>query len=152
VARGAFKVAENESPQPQDRVFGTYNYYNNVQKAGDVHRETVGFEKTFLDGAGSIELRLPFFQLLGDNGVDQSEVSDLNVQLKYALLDDPETGSLLSVGFAVTTPTGPNPYLILPTATGIEEIHDVLLQPFVGYILNGTNVYFHGFSAVLIAT
>jgi hypothetical protein len=152
VARGAFKVAENESPRPEDRVFGTYNYYNDVQKAGDVHRETVGFEKTFLAGAASLELRLPFFEMNGDNGVDHSEVSDLNIQLKYALLDDPGTGSLLALGFAVTTPTGPDPYLLLPSATDVEKVHDVLLQPFVGYLWNGTAVYFHGFTAVLVAT
>jgi hypothetical protein len=28
--RGAFKIAENESPQPQDRVFLNYNYYNDA--------------------------------------------------------------------------------------------------------------------------
>jgi len=66
--------------------------------------------------------------------------------------DDRQTGNLLSLGFTITAPTGPDPYLFLPGPEGLEEIHDVLLQPFVGYIWNGANIYFHGFTAVLIAT
>jgi hypothetical protein len=31
VSAGAFKVAENESPQPQDRVFVTYNFFSSIQ-------------------------------------------------------------------------------------------------------------------------
>src|SRR5262249_28822403 len=54
---GAFKIADNESPRPVDRLFATYNYYNNVNTFGgrdfDVHREVFGFEKTFLDGNAS---------------------------------------------------------------------------------------------------
>jgi hypothetical protein len=58
VVRGAFKIAENESPRPVDRVFGTYdNFYNlnsglrmpGVQRTG-LDREVTGFEKTFLNG------------------------------------------------------------------------------------------------------
>ena len=56
-----------------DRFFVTYNYFNNVhapalrvqngfltqERIGyDVHRETYGFEKTFLDGIASVGLRL----------------------------------------------------------------------------------------------
>ena len=31
-----FKIADNESPRPQDRVFSTFNFYNNVE--GDANR------------------------------------------------------------------------------------------------------------------
>src|SRR5439155_703962 len=30
LARGAFKIAENESPQPQDRLYVNYNYFRGV--------------------------------------------------------------------------------------------------------------------------
>ena len=29
-ARGPFKISDNESPRPVDRVFATFNYFNNV--------------------------------------------------------------------------------------------------------------------------
>ncbi len=54
--RLSFKIAENESPRPVDRVFVTYNYYNDVDvfhfgsSRSDLHREMIGFEKTFLGG------------------------------------------------------------------------------------------------------
>jgi hypothetical protein len=89
VGRGAFKIAENESPQPQDRVFLTYNFYSHLPvfaasgltfqpgilpidvpagnirvKSLDVHQQTFGFEKTI--GCNfSIGMRLPFFQTAG---------------------------------------------------------------------------------------
>jgi hypothetical protein len=31
LAHGAFRIAENESPRPRDRIFGTYNYFSNAQ-------------------------------------------------------------------------------------------------------------------------
>ena len=56
-----FKIAENQSPFPQDRVFFTFNYFNNVNANLDryfdspinnlsVYRYIFGFEKTFNDG------------------------------------------------------------------------------------------------------
>src|SRR5439155_99725 len=49
--RGAFKIEENESPRPLDRVFVSYNYFNSVGLPGtpsyDLHREVAGFEKAF---------------------------------------------------------------------------------------------------------
>jgi hypothetical protein len=90
VGRGAFKIAENESPIPRDRVFITYNYYSNLPTAGrdglflpgdgtqvdlagplirsaavDVHQQVFGFEKTLGDGRLSIGLRVPIFQSAG---------------------------------------------------------------------------------------
>ncbi len=65
-----FKMSEDESPQPRDRFYFDFNYYDNVGEAIsrrlgidlhgiDVYRETFGFEKTFLDNSASIGLRLP---------------------------------------------------------------------------------------------
>jgi hypothetical protein len=55
VSAEGFKVGENESPRPLDRLFTTFNYYNNVRKdafrqasfgQADVYRELFGLEKT----------------------------------------------------------------------------------------------------------
>jgi hypothetical protein len=110
VFRGAFKIAENESPRPQDRVFVTYNYYRDVGSVEDVHRETIGFEKALLGGRASVGLRLPFFQVRGNDAGQGTDVGDLSVVLKYALLDDSATGSAVSAGLVITAPTGPEAY------------------------------------------
>jgi hypothetical protein len=153
VAQGAFKITENESPRPQDRVFATYNYFNNVGSGlnppglpqSDVHREVIGFEKTFLDGNASIGMRLPFIQVTGDGSVRRSDIGDLDIIGKYAFINDCETGNVLSAGLVATAPTGGN---FAPD--GAPDIHTWLLQPFVGGIYNLGDFYVQGFSSVLI--
>jgi hypothetical protein len=153
-ARGAFKIADNESPRPQDRVFFNYNYFNNVNGSindflprTDLHREIFGFEKTFLGGNASVGVRLPIFQIDGDGGVSDSDFGDVSFVLKYAVLNDLQTGNVLSGGLVVTAPTGPDAVLF----TG-EDIHPTLLQPFVGYIFNLDSFYVHGFTSLVVPT
>ena len=58
------KISEEQSPMPRDRVFFNYNYFNNARSdCPNVAGRVFGFEKTFLDGAASVELRLPFTKL-----------------------------------------------------------------------------------------
>jgi hypothetical protein len=173
---GAFKVAENESPRPEDRVFLTYNFYDRLTgppsapalatfsgKLGrstffgsvfvppttlhtDVHREVLGFEKTFLGGSASVELRAPLIEQRGDGSLDDADVGDLTLILKYAFVNDHVSGDVLSAGLAVTAPTGRD----VPTVAG--NIHPVLLQPYLGYIVNQGPFYVEGFSSVVVPT
>ena len=56
------KIAENTSPMPRDRLIFDYGYFDNVPLAPggvNVNRLTLGFEKTFLDGMMSFELKAP---------------------------------------------------------------------------------------------
>ena len=64
----AFKIAENQSPRPLDRIFGSFNYYDGVNRSynlrvnpqiGNVeaYRQLYGFEKTFLGGQASFGMR-----------------------------------------------------------------------------------------------
>jgi hypothetical protein len=150
VARGAEKMSENDSPRPQDRVFGNYNYYNNVLNVIDVHRETFGFEKTFLNGDASVGLRLPFFQDVG-RGFHEGDVGDLSLRLKFALINNP--GAVISTGIAVTAPTGPVPTVAIFQPNGtLDEVHPWQLQPFVGYLWGRGQFYFHGFTSVMVPT
>jgi hypothetical protein len=149
VARGAFKITENESPRPQDRVSGAYNFYNNVNSVIDVHRETVAVEKTFLDGNASVGLRLPFFQA-HQPGKNDSDVGDLTAILKYAFVNSDDT--VLSGGLAVTAPTGPIPSVLVFTPFGVKELHSTLIQPFLGYYQAWGDLYVHGFSSLLVPT
>jgi hypothetical protein len=151
-ARGAFKITENESPRPQDRAFITYNYFNDIagsRNVGfpqtDAHREVIGFETTFLEGDASIGMRLPFVQMYGDQAVRHQDIGDLSIIGKFALINDCETGNVLSTGLVLTVPTGGN---FLPA--GLPDIHPVLLQPFVGGIANFGDLYLVGFSSIVV--
>jgi hypothetical protein len=151
VGRGAFKIAENESPRPTDRFFATYNYFNGVGSGipgiptFDTHREVFGFEKTFLDGDASVGMRFNVLQNTGDGGLGAAYFGDITIVSKYAFLNNRETGNVISGGVLVTVPTGPDAILI-----DGSRINPVVLQPWNGGILNFERVFFQGFSSLAI--
>jgi hypothetical protein len=141
------KIADNSSPRPLDRVYAGYNYYNNIGGQGiSANVETIGFEKTFLDGNASFGMRLPFMQLTGA-GNNLSSVGDLTISVKYAFINDPTTGNVLSGGLAITFPTGP-----CITTTGGSSINPTFFQPFAGYLVNSGDAFVHGFSSIIVPT
>lgn len=147
-----FKIADDESPMPQDRFGMAFNYFNDFDYsinnrigAGDVrldeYRATFQFEKTFCGGAGSVGMRLPMSQIasLGsETGQTGGQLGDLSVILKYAPWHN-ERGDVLSTGLAVTAPTGSNDN---------DPFHGTLVQPFIGYLKNWGQWYLHGFVSV----
>jgi len=160
LALSPFKIAENESPRPTDRVFLTYNYFSNIGGAQnnnfniDVHREVIGFEKTFFDGAASIGLRLPFStvdQTFFGNSKTDTNFGDLSLITKFALYNDPATGNVFSAGLSITP----------PTETGNPDFRDVKFQPFIGAIYipfrsgtpsQGSNFYIQALSSIVLPT
>src|SRR5262249_30928577 len=122
-----FKIGDNESPIPTDRVFFTYNYFNNLQgmkgftpvgvqtasstttgflsstvtntatvtppvyaqpNRVDVQSETFGFEKTFLSGDASFELRVPIFQSTdSQDAFNGDHWGDMTGIVKFALIN-----------------------------------------------------------------
>jgi hypothetical protein len=122
----------------------------------NVYRETIGFEKTLFGDRSSVGLRVPFIQAdqgttaepdaqrvnafqFGQvtdtvnevsNRVNRAQLGDISVILKYALIDDRDTGDILSAGMVVTIPTGDG----IPTIEG--TLHPTLLQPYLGYLVN----------------
>ncbi len=155
---GAFKVAENESPRPQDRVFIDYNYYDEIGPSfnrntglsgSDLHVETIGAEKTFFDGLASVEVRVPVFQLVGSSAIEQDHLGDVSLLVKYAWWHDPSTSNLISSGLALTLPTGAS---TVSAVTG-DSIHDAVFQPFLGYGYDfSADWYVHGFSSLAVPT
>jgi hypothetical protein len=150
----SFKISENESPRPLDRVFLVGNYYDNVDRAllapgatANVFREMIGFEKTFLQGDASIGVRLPYFQLTGAPGLGETRIGDLSVLLKYAFVNNRATGNLFSGGLVVTAPTGPS--LPLP---GQSAVNPTIFQPWIGGIWNWKDLFVQNFTAVAIPT
>src|SRR5579864_298329 len=175
-ALGAFKVAEGDSPRPQDRLFLDYNFFEGLQNgpAGgvntttnivvngalaqsvrtfippvpgvDLNREVFGFEKTFFDGICSVELRMPMLQQQFVDGSAANLIGDLTVVGKLALLSNPVTGDVLTGGLALTVPTGGG----LSTIDG--TIYSTLFQPFVGYVWNFNNFFLQGFHSLVVPT
>jgi hypothetical protein len=154
--RSAFKITENESPRPEDRVYLTYNYYNNVDRTftgpgvpqSDLHREMFGLERTFLDGNASIGLRVPFLELTGGQGIDQQELDDISVIFKYAFAYNRQNGDVLSGGMVLTFPTGESIPIV-----GESSINSTIFSPFIGYIYHFTDDFFvQGFSSVAVPT
>jgi hypothetical protein len=154
--RTAFKISENESPRPTDRVFFSYNYYNNVDRIlsgqgpgqADFHRETIGFEKTFLDSNASFGMRLPIRQLESNGDIQDRHLDDLSLIFKYAWVNDRFNGNVLSTGMVVTLPTGDDLKI-----DGQSDLHSTVFQPFLGYIYHfNRDLYVQGFSSVAVPT
>jgi hypothetical protein len=153
---GAFKIAENESPRPTTRAYFTYNYYDDLFSASapytprvGLHQEIFGLEYANASRTLSIGARLPYYQLTSPGFYNETGLGALTVILKGVIVENEETGSLLSAGMVVTAPTGRRPER--STVTG-ERVYATLLQPYVGYIVNRCDWYLQGFSSVVVPT
>jgi hypothetical protein len=150
--RGAFKIQENESPRPIDRVFLNYNYFNGIGSGVanfptfDLHRQTMGFEKTFWGGDASVEVRINTLQSAGDGSLGGNDFGDTTFVSKFAFINDPG-GNVISAGMAVTAPTGPDLFLL-----DGSRLHSTLLQPWTGFIWVADRFYAQGFSSIIIPT
>jgi hypothetical protein len=149
-------ITDNDNPRPQDRVYGGYNFYDNIgrgQNPGlpqfDLQRQMVGFEKTFLDGDASFGMRLPFVQMYGGGpGVSGThDVGDLSLIGKYAIINDRNTGNLWSAGFVLTTPTGSGDAFLFD---GTKAPHSVLFQPWTGFVRTFNRGYAQGITSFLV--
>jgi len=164
-----FKIGENQSPLPQDRVYFTFDYFNNLNAAQNrrfeapvdnlrAYRYIFGLEKTFDQGRGSIGIQLPLDTLTAEStiqgtfakpGGSSTALNDLTIYAKYILKRNPETGSLISAGLAVTPATGPDTFA---GASYLAAVHDTTVQPFIGYLWRRGDFYLHGFVAIDVPT
>ncbi len=127
---------------PQDRVFFDYDYYHDVPVFDpkiNVNSYTPGFEKTFLGGTVSFEMRLPMATTIDNNvyfngttTTSQGEIGDLSMALKCLLIQ--RDTFALAGGLAITVPTakgsqyyqfGTSPFLTIAN----QSVH---LMPFFG--------------------
>lgn len=148
-------ITDNDSPRPQDRVYGGYNFYDGIGNSlnpglgsVDVQRQLVGFEKTFLDGDASFGMRLPFVQQYGP-GISERHVGDLTLIWKYAIINDRDTGNLWSTGLLLTTPTGGGDATLWD---GSKAPHSVLFQPWTGFVRVFDRSYIQGITSFVIPT
>jgi hypothetical protein len=139
-----FKIAENNSPFPADRVFFNYHHFNNAIRDVDgrlfsLDRYLFGIEKTFLDGLWSIEGRVPFAsglraeQFVGA-GVDNeaTEFGNMSLVLKRLLYDG--CCWRFSGGLGIVFPTGPEAEIYDQSGALalVLENEAVYFQPFLG--------------------
>jgi hypothetical protein len=160
-----FKIADNQSPRPQDRFFFSFNYFNNLN--GDinsrigadvshlkVYRQLYGFEKTFWDGNASFGLRVPVNTLVADSmvrglGGTSTSFGNLTAFAKFILWQDRSGRNLISGGLSVTAPNSPTRFAGSPATVGF---HDSQIQPFLGYIFATDHWFIQGFEAIDVPT
>jgi hypothetical protein len=156
-----YKMADNQSPRPQDRVFVAFNFFDDLSQPGGsalhqvkVYREFFGVEKTFLDGNASIGLRLPLNTISAQSstpggGGTSTALGDLTVFIKGIFWQDRATGSLLSGGLAVTTPNSPANFA---GAQFAKSTPTTSVQPFLGAIVNRGDWFVQGFTGSNLPT
>ncbi len=160
------KISENQSPRPQDRIYYNFNFFDDVAQAQNqydrspirnmrIYRHLLGFEKTFDQGRGSFGMRMPIDTLTADSIVQgfqtptHTGTGNLNLFAKYILKQNVRTGSLASVGLAISPPTAQSRFAGAPYVFGMNNTS---FQPFLGYILNFDRFYIQGFSSFLFTS
>src|SRR4029079_49151 len=112
--------SENNSPIPRDRVFMTYNhfqnaipYYGNPNQIINVDRYMPGIEKTFWNGMASLELRTPIcstqttnLDLVDENNLIDGVFGNMTIAAKFLLWQDEVLA--MAVGTGINLPTAPN--------------------------------------------
>jgi hypothetical protein len=163
---GGFKIADNNSAMPQDRVYFDFNFFNDFLASTNnrlgtgaqnmnIYRESFGIEKTFLGGNGSVGLILPLNTLTLQSPVvslngTHTGLGDLSVFARYALYRDSANNNWITGGLAVTAPTGSTNFADFSAPSPISNT--AVLQPFVSYLWNFGNLYVQGFSSVYTPT
>jgi hypothetical protein len=141
-----FKMAENTSPLPQDRIYFDFSSFTNVpllSNPSSVNSYVPGFEKTFFDGIMSFELRAPMATTVSNDVFFNSptstatgEFGNLGVAFKTLLLRREKF--IMSGGLAMTLPTAQNNYVFASqfgsttTPSLLISNQSVHLMPFFG--------------------
>ncbi len=161
---------EHARALPTDRVFFYYNHFHNALELNQgvpgspgqanvnasVDQFTLGFEKTFLDGIWSVDVRMPFSGstdlALTETRLNSDGVGNLAVTLKRLMYADESFAAAL--GLAVTSPTGSDATLFFPTLPGRVDISNdsVHLLPYAAIQFTPDDRwFFNGFLQVDVA-
>ncbi len=179
---GLFTAINVESALPHTRVFMEYGYFDGFQTSnpktgiGLVHGFNlnafyVGGELAFMDNRASVYVRVPFLDANENTvGASVDGLGDVSFGFKYALLSCQETGSTLSVGLTVATPTAPgltvpiNSYIpsgFTPSGTAASpnlpptrtaSINPAYIQPWVGGLAVLDRLILSSYAAVILPT
>ena len=175
-----FKIGDNESPIPMDRVFFSYNYFRNLQgmpgsapgSTTVVNAAVAAIETTTVVAPVDVRERLNLHREIF--GIEKTFLGgDASIEVRLPIYQSAgevgggfagdHFGDLTAlVKFALIN--NPESFvfsagLAVTIPTGAEIIADdgrnlnsVLLQPFVGFLRNYGEFYVQGFSSVVIPT
>jgi hypothetical protein len=181
-ALGAFKVAEDDSPHPEDRVFLGYNFFDHLQGPGAsaglnfVTTNTVGIPGTKLVQTTVTQTVLPGVPPLDLNrevfGFEKAFFDGYaSIELRLPMLQQQvvngytpnDIGDLTVIGKLAlwqdqSTGNIVSGGLALTTPTGpglntiAGNINSVLFQPFAGYVWNFDRFFLQAFHSVVVPT
>lgn len=143
-----FKLADNQSPLPRNRVFYNYSHFNNSVRDingnasyDSIDRHTFGLERMILDGMASVEFRVPFAntanstQVAGSAFGQATEFGDLGFAGKVLLMN---RGIFqMSAGVAGTLPTASD-FEIVDNLGNVQQVLEneaIHIGPFVGFVV-----------------
>lgn len=145
-ATSRFKLAENQSPIPRNRVFYNFSHFHNSVDDGvgsnfNINRHTFGLEKTFLNGMTSAEIRIPFASTVGATQIvaagqpftEATEFGDIGWAGKVLLINGPIVQ--VSGGIAGSLPTAPDLEVIENNNMSRIENEAFHLGPFIGVVV-----------------
>lgn len=126
---GRFKTSDGNSPIPRDRMFLDYSLFHNARLTPNdvqVQRFVPGFERTFIDGLTSLEIRFPIAMTLNSssfsdsNAIDtqNSEFGNIAIAAKGILWST--DGFVLTTGLVLQTPTADD--IVFGSGTGEEAV------------------------------
>jgi hypothetical protein len=143
----SFKIGENNKPIPMDRIYFNYNGYVNavtlasapfgppVPNDTNLNQYTFGFEKTFLDGFWSLDVRMPLMDGFQDSSpgfaIDSGRYGNLAAYLKHLVYQDDELA--IAYGCGIGLPTGSNLDVFVDTNRVTIQNDAVHLLPYVGF-------------------
>ncbi|HEX4129536.1 MAG TPA: hypothetical protein VHZ24_05795 [Pirellulales bacterium] len=154
VTSHVFKQSDNESPWPRTRIILSTNYFDRIDGSTGVTRQIFGFEKVSTSQRFSFGMRLPYYVASpgvtnvggvpvntfggdggpGSTGSTQSSLGDLITTFKYAVIFDPVRANVLSLGVAVTAPTGPATIANVPPLFQVDGVqHTGSIQPYMAF-------------------
>jgi hypothetical protein len=133
-----YKVTDDNNTLPTDRVFCDYQHYTGAvdiaNTPNDLNHFLFGAEKTFFDGAASLEVRCPLDQALSADQpgapfamVSGTEFGNLSLIPKVSLFRGDNWG--VAGGFGLVFPTARNSNLAGTISILNQSVH---LQPFIG--------------------
>ena len=174
---GAFKIGENESPAPEDRVFLTYNYFGDVRgpNLGASMPKSDTVTTTINGNAAIVTTHTPAFapQINASREIFGFEKTFFNgmasVGLRAPLVQQQGDGSFTKVGnltaiLKVAIAGDPASGDVLsaglavtaPTGPSIAtidgDIRSTIVQPFVGYRWVEDRFFLQGFASVAVPT
>ena len=144
-----FKISENQSPRPQDRIFFDMNYYNNVNDTINLrdlspitqmkaYVYNFGIEKTFNNGLGSVGIRVPLDNLTANSFGNvistptSTATGNLTIFAKYILARTRDRQPGLCV-LGDLAPTAPGRFAGAPY---LFPLNSTYFQSCFGYIYN----------------